>query len=156
MGRGKARGARLEARGGFGGGADPGQKPYAGAMANSTRAVAYTVRISLADEATREVYIRWLAEDHLAKVLVGGAARAEVVAMDPIEGSGADAGRVVVEVRYQFRDRAGLERYLQEHAPRLRAEGLAKFADIDLRITRSIGLIAYREPEGYSDVRRGR
>jgi hypothetical protein len=32
-------------------------------------------------------------------------------------------------VRYRLRDRAALDDYLRDHAPRMRAEGLARFGD---------------------------
>jgi len=32
-------------------------------------------------------------------------------------------------VRYRLRDRAALDDYLREHAPRMRAEGIARFGD---------------------------
>lgn len=119
------------------------------AMANHPAAVTYTLRVSLSNEAMRRTYIAWLAEDHLAKVRAGGAMEAEVISLD---AGGVEDGRVGVEVRYRFRDRASLDRYLSEHAPKLRAEGLARFANEDVRIARTVGEVAYREPEGYSDV----
>lgn len=118
-------------------------------MANHPAVVTYTLRVSLNDEAMRRTYIAWLAEDHLAKVRAGGAMEAEVISLD---AGGVEVGRVGVEVRYRFRDRATLDRYLAEHAPKLRAEGLARFANNDVRIARTVGEVAYREPEGYSDV----
>ena len=38
-----------------------------------------------------------------------------------------DSGAVLRVVRYQLADRAALERYLDEFAPRMRAEGRARF-----------------------------
>jgi hypothetical protein len=40
-----------------------------------------------------------------------------------------DTGAQLRVVRYELEDRAALERYLEEYAPRMRAEGLAKFGD---------------------------
>ena len=40
-----------------------------------------------------------------------------------------DTGAQLRVVRYELEDRAALQRYLEEHAPRMRAEGLAKFGD---------------------------
>lgn len=37
------------------------------------------------------------------------------------------AGRIALCVRYRLRDAAALEAYLREHAPRMRADGLARF-----------------------------
>ena len=36
-------------------------------------------------------------------------------------------GRLALCVRYRLRDAAALESYLRDHAPRMRAEGLARF-----------------------------
>ena len=36
-------------------------------------------------------------------------------------------GRLALCVRYHLRDAAALESYLRDHAPRMRAEGLARF-----------------------------
>ena len=41
----------------------------------------------------------------------------------------ADAGEIVLCTQYRLRDAAALEAYLREHAPRLRAEGIARFGD---------------------------
>lgn len=37
------------------------------------------------------------------------------------------AGRLALCVRYRLRDAAALQAYLRDHAPRMRAEGLARF-----------------------------
>jgi hypothetical protein len=41
----------------------------------------------------------------------------------------ADAEEFALCVHYRLRDDAALQTYLDEHAPRLRAEGVAKFGD---------------------------
>jgi hypothetical protein len=116
---------------------------------------AYTVRASLPTEALRSEYLHWLTTDHVQKVLDAGALRAEVITLDldPAATDIAPGGQV--EVRYIFRDRAALERYIKDHAPRLRAEGATRFpADQGLKFQRSVGLLVCRLPEGYSDPRR--
>jgi hypothetical protein len=40
-----------------------------------------------------------------------------------------DSGAALRVVRYELADRAALERYLEEFAPRMRAEGIARFGD---------------------------
>jgi hypothetical protein len=42
---------------------------------------------------------------------------------------GDDAETTAMCVQYRLRDADALERYLHEHAPRLRAEGAARFGD---------------------------
>jgi hypothetical protein len=51
---------------------------------------------------------------------------------------------VRVQSRYVFPDRAHLDDYLAHHAPRLRAEGLARFPpERGISMTREIGAITW-------------
>jgi hypothetical protein len=50
-----------------------------------------------------------------------------------------ESGAALRVVRYQLADRRALDRYLEEHAPRMRAEGLAKFGN-RFRATRRVVL----------------
>ncbi len=81
----------------------------------------YTVIATLPDEAAASEYLAWLTGGHAESVVAGGAASARVVRIeeppDPIQ----------VEAQYVFASRADYDRYLRDHAPRLRAEGLALF-----------------------------
>ncbi len=70
-------------------------------------AFAYTVTCTFPDDATRDAWLAWLRDGHLADVLDGDPPRAEA--------------------RYTFADRAAFEAYERDHAPRLRADGLARF-----------------------------
>lgn len=84
-------------------------------------AVSYVVTAALPDVATRDEYARWLLDGHVQAVLAGGANRAEVIGIeDP-------ATPLAVQSRYEFPDRAAFDRYIAEVAPRLRAEGVARF-----------------------------
>lgn len=97
-------------------------------------ATRYTVIAEFDDPAVAAEWVGWLRDGHLADVIAAGALDAEVVAM---EGA---ATPVAYEVRYRFADRASLERYFTEHAPRLRAEGLARFPpERGIRYRRSVG-----------------
>lgn len=49
----------------------------------------------------------------------------------------AAAGRLSLCVQYRLRDRAALDAYLRDHAPRMRADGLARFGD-RFRATRRV------------------
>ena len=104
-------------------------------------AVMYTVRATCPDEATRSRYIEWLANGHVQAVMDGGATAAVIVQLDsePAPASGTD-GAFKVEVRYAFQDRPALERYIQEFAPALRADGLRLFGpDSGVAFERTIG-----------------
>jgi hypothetical protein len=85
--------------------------------------VIYEVNIDL-DAAIRTDYLAWLAT-HMREIraLPGftGAAVFEVI--DPP----AAAGRAALCVQYRLVDQAALDTYLRDHAPRLRAEGVARF-----------------------------
>lgn len=82
--------------------------------------IVYEVRVSVDAEVAAE-YRAWL-EPHIREVLsIAGFDHAELYAEDD------DQGHIVWTVRYQLRDRAALEAYLRDHAPRLRADGQARF-----------------------------
>ena len=84
--------------------------------------IVYEVRASVED-AIAGAYRDWLAP-HVAEILaIPGFARAELLVED------GEPGRTVFCVRYHLADRAALEAYLRDHAPRLRADGLARFGD---------------------------
>ncbi len=93
--------------------------------------VSYVVRASCGSASLRTSYVQWLVGSaqqfgHMAEVLGAGALTAEVVTLDRPEGAQVDE-TWIAEARYTFRNRAALESYLAEHAPRLRVDGLAKF-----------------------------
>ena len=96
--------------------------------------IAYTVTATFPDEATALDYIEWLRNGHLAGVLDGGARSAAVVRQsDPPDP-------ITVETRYTFACRSDLDRYVRERAPKLRAEGLARFPpERGIRFHRRVG-----------------
>lgn len=69
----------------------------------------------------------WLTSRHLADVLAAGARTAEVVVWD--------GEPLTLEVRYMFANREAFTTYERDHAPRLRAEGLALFPPNELGLT---------------------
>lgn len=95
--------------------------------------VAYTVSAMLPDEGTAREYLDWLLSGHVRGVVRAGA----------LSGS---AARIVdppspirVEARYIFANMPAYQAYLLEHAPALRAEGLARFpASRGIRFERSV------------------
>jgi len=85
--------------------------------------IAYTVTATLPDEPTARRYIAWLEDGHVDAVIAGGAHSAMIVRLldEPAPGP------IRVETRYIFATRELFDRYLAEHAPALRQEGLALF-----------------------------
>jgi hypothetical protein len=82
--------------------------------------IVYEVRIVL-DPAIADAYRAWL-EAHIREILaIPGFNRAELLAEDD------EGGHPVWTTRYHLEHREALERYLRDHAPRLRAEGVARF-----------------------------
>ena len=82
-------------------------------------------------------YLDWLAGGHAAQVLAGGADRAEVVRLQ--------GDSLQVETRYRFPDRAAFDRYERDHAPALRADGLARFGEAGIRFERTVGTILHAD-----------
>lgn len=85
----------------------------------------YEVNIEL-DAGIADAYRAWL-DAHVRAILALpgflGASVMEVVEPAPV------AGCLALCVQYRLRDAAALEAYLHEHAPRLRADGVARFGD---------------------------
>lgn len=89
------------------------------------KSVIYEVNIEV-DASAHDDYRVWL-RDHIAEILAlpgfTGAKVFEVLDPPP------SAGRVGLCVHYALKERACLDDYLRDHAPRLRADGLARFGD---------------------------
>lgn len=85
----------------------------------------YEVNVEL-DAGIADAYRAWL-DAHVREILAlpgfSGASVMEVVDPAPAHGS------VALCVQYRLRDAAALEAYLRDHAPRLRADGIARFGD---------------------------
>ncbi|MGQ0627504.1 MAG: DUF4286 family protein [Phycisphaerales bacterium] len=99
-------------------------------------AIAYTVSATFKDEATRDRYVDWLKAGHVIEVEErAGINNTRLLCID---------GELRVEVRYTFPNRAALDRYLHDHAPALRAEGLRLFGpDSGAVFARSTAVIVY-------------
>jgi hypothetical protein len=101
---------------------------------------AYTVSCMFDDPRVAEEWIAWLRDEHLAEVCAAGALVAEVIRCD-----GVSDGKTRCEVRYHFASRAAFAQYEREHASRLRAEGLKRFApERGLKYERSTGEVVAR------------
>jgi hypothetical protein len=71
-----------------------------------------------------DAYLAWL-RAHVADMLaLPGFERAELDALET-----ASTAERSWCVRYRMRDRAALDDYLRDHAPRMRADGVARFGD---------------------------
>lgn len=82
-------------------------------------------------------WMEWLLHGHLADVVKSGALTAELVQWSPTRA----------ESRYTFTDAAAFATYEQVHAPKLRAEGLAKFPPSrGVRMSRLTGELKLRLP----------
>ena len=95
-------------------------------------AVIYEVTLHAKAEIA-EAYLAWLRE-HIAQMLaLPGFEAAELDALIEDSGSGTVECAGAAErgwcVRYRLRDRAALDAYLREHAPRMRNEGIARYGD---------------------------
>lgn len=83
----------------------------------------YEVNIDIDAELAAE-YRAWLGE-HVAEILaLPGFSGADVFLVDE-----PPPGRVGYCIQYRLSDRAALDAYLREHAPRLRAEGIARWGE---------------------------
>ena len=89
--------------------------------------IVYEVNIDVAPAVAR-AYGAWL-DSHVAEILAlpGFTGATRYRRHEPADG--ADAEEVILHwtIHYRLRDRASLDNYLREHAPRLRAEGVAQF-----------------------------
>lgn len=84
--------------------------------------IVYEVRISV-ERAIEVDYRAWL-DAHIHEVLATpGFQEAELLREDD------DGARAVWTIRYHLDSREALETYLRDHAPRLRADGQARFGN---------------------------
>jgi hypothetical protein len=93
--------------------------------AAGTEAVVYEVNLDL-DVAIRAEYLAWL-NAHVAEIcaLPGFLGGQVLEVTDPAPAP----GRASLCVQYRLTGPAALGRYLADHAPRLRAEGIERFGD---------------------------
>ena len=88
----------------------------------------YNVRIDFDDPALRDEVGIWLRDHHIKDVLAAGAQGAKLYV---------HASELAIEIRYTFDSREAFEAYERDHAPRLRADGLAFLAGRPARFTRT-------------------
>jgi hypothetical protein len=103
---------------------------------DDTDSVLYEVNME-ADAAIEGPFDTWL-RDHIADLLqFPGFLSAEIFG-----DASAPAGRVRRIVQYRLRDQAALDAYLRDQAPRMRAQGVAKFGE---RFSAERRVLAHRE-----------
>src|SRR5258706_11234476 len=97
--------------------------------------IAYTVTCELDDEASRDSWVEWLVKKNIAEGCAAGASDAEGVKLD---------GTSSCIARHQFATREDFDAYIEHHAPRLRAEGLAHAPKGGVRFQRNVGEVVER------------
>jgi hypothetical protein len=99
--------------------------------------VEYSVTAEFDSLEVASEYVSWLQHSHLADVLNGGATEARLVRLEPTTER-----PLAFQTRYRFPSMAAFTLYEQQFAPKLRAEGLAKFpASRGVRISRGLAEI---------------
>lgn len=94
----------------------------------ASRNVVYEVNIEIRRERVVE-FDAWLTE-HIGEMLaLPGFVDARTFASD------LDAGTALRSIHYRLNDRAALDRYLDVHAPAMRAQGIERFGD-DMQASR--------------------
>jgi hypothetical protein len=79
--------------------------------------VIYTVAVEFSDPQVGDEWLAWLRRKHLRDVLDAGALRATAMQVD----------RQHYEIHFRFKNRAAYDRYIADHAPRLREESGREF-----------------------------
>ena len=106
--------------------------------------IAYEVTATLRDEQARGEYLAWLRNGHAA-ALLSWAERAEVIDLDPVGPEGPWRVKSV----YLFSSREAYQRYVEEGAPALRADGVALAERLGgISFERSLGEVWGCEPLG--------
>lgn len=95
--------------------------------------VIYAVSLDV-DATVIDGYLAWLRAHMREIVALPGFTGAQLFEQDEPP---ADAGRVCLSVHYTLRDKQALAAYLRDHAPRMRAEGEARFGG-RFRATRQV------------------
>lgn len=96
----------------------------------------YNVTINIADS-VHEEFLSWM-KKHIPDVLATGkfiSARFSQVLVDEVDGG------TTYSVQYTAKSRADLDAYYEEDAPRLREEGMKKFADTMLGFRTELKII---------------
>lgn len=93
----------------------------------------YVVRTVIEDARVFDGFVAWLRDSHVGNVCMCGARDADLLVMDTQQGE-----PYVVESHYRFVSRDAYEKYEREHAPRMRALGLAELARLGVEPGRGV------------------
>jgi len=86
--------------------------------------IIYTVTCRIDYPSQEEEWLKWIKEEHMAKVLSYGAESAQIIRRDPESDS---AAGVYYDVFYWFAERSTYETYINDYAPKLRRESIELF-----------------------------
>jgi Domain of unknown function (DUF4286) len=95
--------------------------------------ILYEVNAEFLDPTIVDAWVRWILDEHIADVVDAGADSGRLFRIE------SDDGIQRYSVQYQFAGRDVLEKYLQDHAPRLRDAGLRRFPLEEVRYSRRVG-----------------
>ncbi len=90
--------------------------------------ILYEVNLAVEKETAKD-FEAWLSHHVDQVVELGKFERARWYSRNPSEEGLKDEGKVLWTIHYHAKDRATLDVYLKNHAPKLREEGLKKFPD---------------------------
>lgn len=89
--------------------------------------VYYAVTATLPTPEAADAYVHWLEDGHVDAVLRCGAHSGMIVRLERSPGDGLPRQARQVMSQYLFATRELFDRYVEHHAPALRAEGLTRF-----------------------------
>ncbi len=95
--------------------------------------VFYEVEATFVDRGVAERWVRWMLDEHISEVCRCGATKGRLIRID--------GEKVIFIAQYEFASPGQLEAYFQHHAPRLRAEGAARFPPEQVSYSRRSGVI---------------
>lgn len=106
--------------------------------------VIYEVNLDI-DASIANEYRAWL-QEHVAEIcaLPGFTGARQFEVLDPV----AVEGRVSLCVQYALTDTIALDSYLRDHAPRLRADGMARFGGRFTATRRVLGMPQGQQQHG--------
>lgn len=96
-------------------------------------AILYEVNAEFVDPTLAKSWVRWILDEHIGDVIDAGAESGELIRIDGND----EVPRF--SIQYRFASRDGLDRYLRDHAARLRDEGTRRFPLDKVRYLRRTG-----------------
>ena len=86
--------------------------------------ILYIVECTVTYATLEKDWLEWMTNEHIPQILKCGALKADIFLMDK---DGIDTPMKTYEIHYHFDSRADFETYMNQHATKLRHEGLEKF-----------------------------